>query len=95
MKSQHSTMPKIRFTRRFLKSFARLPAAIQEKVKKQLALLAEDPRHPSLQTKPIQGASGIYEARMDIDYRLTYERDEDDTLVLRVLARHDKALKNP
>jgi len=95
MKSQHSTMPKIRFTRRFLKSFARLPAAIQEKVKKQLALLAEDPRHPSLQTKPIQGASGIYEARMDIDYRLTYERDEDDTLVLRVLARHDKALNNP
>jgi len=95
MESRHSTMPKIRLPRRFLKSFARLPAAIQEKVKKQLALLAEDPRHPSLQTKPIQGASGIYEVRMDIDYRLTYERDEDDTLVLRVLARHDKALNNP
>jgi addiction module RelE/StbE family toxin len=88
-------MPKIRLTRRFLKSFALLPAAIQEKVKKQLALLVEDPRHPSLQTKPIKGAPGIYEARVDIDYRLTYERDEDDTLVFRVVARHDKALKNP
>jgi mRNA interferase RelE/StbE len=88
-------MPKIKFTRRFLKSFIHLPVAIQEKVKKQLALLANDPRHPSLQTKPIQGATGIFEARVDIDYRLTYERDSEDTLVLRVVAKHDKALKNP
>jgi addiction module RelE/StbE family toxin len=88
-------MPRIRFTRRFLKSFNALPVEIREKVKKQLALLADDPRHPSLQTKPIQGASGIYEARVDSNYRLTYERDEDDTLVLRVVAKHDKALKNP
>ena len=86
-------MPKIRFTRRFLKSFARLPAAVQDKVKKQLALLADNPRHPSLQTKPVQGATGLFEARVDIDYRLTYERDEDDTLVLRVVAKHDKTLK--
>ncbi len=88
-------MPKIRFTRRFLKSYARLPIAVQEKIKKQIALLAENPRHPSLQTKPIQGAPGIYEARVDIDYRLTYEREIDDTLALRVVGKHDEALKNP
>lgn len=95
MKSRLETMPKIKFTRRFLKSFARLPASMQEKVKKRIALLADNPRHPSLHTKSIQGASGIYEARVDIDYRMTYERDKNDTLVLRVIARHDKALKNP
>lgn len=88
-------MPKIRFTRRFLRSYARLPSAVQEKIKKQIALLAENPRHPSLQTKPIQGAPGIYEARVDVDYRLTYEGDLDDTLVLRVVGKHDEALKNP
>ena len=88
-------MPKIRLTRRFLKSFARLPAAVQEKVKKQIALLADNPRHPSLHTKPIQGATGIYEARVDIDYRLTYEREAEDTLVLRVVAKHEEALKKP
>ena len=88
-------MPKIRLTRRFLKSFARLPAAVQEKVKKQIALLADNSRHPSLQTKPIQGATGIYEARVDIDYRLTYEREAEDTLVLRVVAKHEEALKKP
>ena len=88
-------MPKIKFTRRFLKSFKRLPAAVQEKVKKQIALLALDPRHPSLQTKPVQGAAGIYAARIDLDYRMTYEREAEDTLILRVVARHDQALKKP
>jgi addiction module RelE/StbE family toxin len=78
-------MPKIKFTRRFLKSFARLPAAIQEKVKKQIALLAENPSHPSLLVKPVQGAAGLYEARVDRDYRMTYEREPDDTLLLRVV----------
>ena len=88
-------MLKIRFTRRFLKSFSRLPAPVQEKIKKQIALLAENPRHPSLQTKPIQGARGVYAARIDQDYRMTYERGADDTLVLRVVGKHDEALKNP
>jgi addiction module RelE/StbE family toxin len=88
-------MPTIKFTRRFLKSFARLPKTVQEKIKKQIALLAENPRHPSLQTKPIQGAAGIYEARIDIDYRMTYEREADDTLILRVVGKHDEALKKP
>jgi addiction module RelE/StbE family toxin len=88
-------MPKIKFTRRFLKSFARLPAAVQEKIKKQITLLAENPRHPSLHTRPIQGVPGIYEARVDSDYRMTYERDTGDTLVLRVVGKHDEALKKP
>jgi addiction module RelE/StbE family toxin len=82
-------MPKVRFTRRFLKSFAHLPAPVQEKIKNQIAWLTENPRHPSLQTKPIQGAPGIYEAHVDADYRLTYERDADDILVLRVVGKYE------
>ncbi|MCI0521151.1 MAG: type II toxin-antitoxin system mRNA interferase toxin, RelE/StbE family [Chloroflexi bacterium] len=88
-------MPKIKFTRRFLKSFAHLPAEVQDKIKKQIALLATDPRHPSLHTKPIQGARGVYEARVDRGYRITYERAADDTLTLRVVGKHDETLKNP
>jgi len=84
-------MPKIKFTRRFLKYFARLPKPAQEKIKKLTVLLAENPRHPSLQAKPIQGAMGIYEARIDIEQRLTYERDVDNPLVLRVVGKQDDA----
>ena len=88
-------MPKIKFTKRFLKLFARLPAPIQEKVKKQIRMLADNPRHPSLQTKPIQGTEGIYEARVDQNYRMTYEREAEEPLLLRVVARHDEAIKKP
>jgi mRNA interferase RelE/StbE len=88
-------MPKIEFSEHFLKLFAGLPVVIQDKVKKQIRLLAENPRHPSLHSKPILGAKGIYEARVDQNYRITYERLEDDTLLLRVVAQHDQAIKNP
>jgi len=47
------------------------------------------------QTKPIQGAPGIYEARVEMDYRMTYQRDANDTLMLRVVGKHDEALKKP
>jgi mRNA-degrading endonuclease RelE of RelBE toxin-antitoxin system len=88
-------MPKIRLSKRFTKAYLRLPIDIREKVKKALVLLAENPRHPSLQTKPIKGAPGFYEARIDIKYRMTYIRLEDDTLEMSYVASHDDALKHP
>jgi len=88
-------MPKIKFSKRFTKSYLRLPLEIREKVKKALALLGENPRHPSLQTKPIKGALGFYEARVDKNYRMTYIRLPDDTLEMSYVDKHDDAPKNP
>ena len=88
-------MPKIRFSKRFTKAYLRLPSDIREKVKKALALLEENPRHPSLQTKPIKGARGFYEARVDRNYRMTYVRLAADTLEMSYVDNHNDALKNP
>lgn len=88
-------MPKIEYAESFRRWYTKLPKGIKAKTKKALRLLAKDPRHPSLRSKPIQGAPGIYEARIDRDYRLTYERLPDDILRLRVVGKHDEALKNP
>jgi mRNA interferase RelE/StbE len=88
-------MPKIRLSKRFTKAYLRLPLEIREKVKKALTLLEENPRHPSLRTKPIKGARGFYEARVDISYRLTYIRLTDDTLEMSNVDNHDNALKKP
>jgi len=74
-------MPEIETTERFEQDFLRL--------------LAEDPRHPSLQTKPIQGAKGIYEARIDQSYRMTYQRLSNNVLLLRAAGKHDETLKKP
>lgn len=86
-------MPKIRFSKRFTKAYLRLPLKIRGKVKKALALLEENPRHPSLQTKSIRGAQGFYEARVDINYRMTYVRLANDTLEMSYVDKHDEALK--
>jgi mRNA interferase RelE/StbE len=88
-------MPKIQLTERFLALYAGLPFSIRKKIDRQIRLLAENPRHPSLQTKPVQGTNGIYESRVDLNYRLTYERLPGDILLLRVVAKHDDALKKP
>jgi mRNA-degrading endonuclease RelE of RelBE toxin-antitoxin system len=88
-------MPKIRFSKRFTKAYLRLPLEIREKVKKTFALLAENPRHPSLQTKAIKGARGFYEARVDVNYRMTYIRLANDILEMSYVDKHDDALKNP
>ena len=88
-------MPKISLQPRFVKAYRSLPPDIRKKVDKALRLLAHDPRYPSLRTKAIQGSNGLYEARVDRSYRMTYERLPGDVLRLRVVGKHDETLKNP
>lgn len=88
-------MPEIARTATFDDLFGKLPKEVQKKVIKALRLLADNPRHPSLQTKPVEGAPGIYEARIDLSYRMTYQPLPGDKLLLRVVGKHDEVLKNP
>jgi len=88
-------MSRIEYTNNFRKMFTRLPENLKKKTIKALQLLASDYHHPSLQTKPIKGAPGIYEARIDQRYRLTYEWLPSDLLRLRVVGKHDEAIRNP
>ena len=88
-------MPKIDRSERFQKAQAKLPDEIFKKLKKTLQLLATNPRHPSLQSKQLEGTKGIYEARVDQNYRLTYQRQPGDILRLRTVGRHDETLRNP
>jgi mRNA-degrading endonuclease YafQ of YafQ-DinJ toxin-antitoxin module len=88
-------MPKIKASPRFKKSFTKLSPEVQAKVLKALSLLAENPRHPSLRAKPLQGIMGVFEARVDVSYRMTYERLPGDLLFLRSVGKHDETLKNP
>ena len=80
--------------KRFHKSYQQLPAHIQQKVDKQLRLLAQNLRHSSLQVKRIQGTRAIWEARVDLHYRMTFEF-VGDTVYLRVVGNHDAVLKRP
>ena len=88
-------MPEIEIPDRFRIFAAQLPPEIRRKLANAIRMLANDPRYPSLQSKPVEGAPGIYEARVDLQYRLTCERLPGDVLRLRVVGKHDDVLKNP
>ncbi|MEE4358258.1 MAG: hypothetical protein V2I97_17445 [Desulfococcaceae bacterium] len=85
---------KIKAYQTFRKAYQKLPSAIQKKVDRQLELLVGDFCYPSLHTKKIKGREGIWEARIDLHYRMTFEIVED-TIMLRVVGNHDEVLKNP
>jgi len=84
----------IKAYKRFKQAYRGLPKNIQKKTAKQLVLLAEDMRHPSLHTKKIKGRESIWEARIDLHYRLTFELIEN-TIFLRVIGNYDEVLRNP
>ncbi|MDY7078070.1 MAG: hypothetical protein SXV54_14230 [Chloroflexota bacterium] len=84
----------VRRTKRFNRAFFKLPAHIRKKVKRTLALLDQDFRHPSLRARRLSGYRDIFYARVDRDHRITYERRED-LLILRNVGRRDETLKNP
>lgn len=86
---------KLTLTDRFRKSALELEPGTRDRLKKQLELLAADPRHPSLRVKKIKGTGSIFEARVDRDVRFTFEFGEGREIVLRVVGPHDPTLKRP
>ena len=85
---------KIQAYQQFQKYYHRLPQHIQRKIDKQIKILSSNLYHPSLQTKKIKGTEGIWEARVEIHYRMTFEII-GDTIFLRAAGNHDEVLKNP
>ena len=78
---------KIRRTRSFLKDYKKLPEEIKPRVNKNLVLLFENPRHPSLRFKKLKGTDK-FEIRISKGYRLTL-RYQDQLLELRRVDTHD------
>lgn len=81
-------------TAHFKKAYQSLPNEVKTRVKKTLEILAVNTKHPSLRVKKIKGTNDIWEARVSLDYRLTFQIIRD-YFILRNVGHHDPALKNP
>jgi mRNA interferase RelE/StbE len=77
----------IRRTDAFLRDYRALPADIRQRVEKQLRLLLEDYRHPSLRLKKLKGTDK-FEIRISKGYRLTLRFDKEH-MELRRVGTHD------
>ena len=85
---------KIKAYHRFKKCYDNLPAQIKKKVDNKIRLLSLNLHHSSLHTKKIKGCKGIWEVRIDIKYRMTFEII-GETIFLRVVGNHDEVLRRP
>lgn len=81
----------IRRTNAFLKDYRKLREDLKSQVDKQLSLLIQNPRHPSLNLKKLKGTFN-FEIRISKGYRLTLSFKEN-ILELRRVGTHD-ILKN-
>ena len=60
---------------------------------RSLRFLLEDPAHPSLRVKRVQGTESIWEMSVTMNYRITFEITEE-RIVLRRIGTHD-VLRKP
>ena len=85
---------KIHYSDRFAANVAKLPNNVKKILKSKLEILLENPRHPSLRSKKIQGQENFFEASVTMGIRITWQYTEDGIL-LRNIGEHDKTLKDP
>ncbi len=78
----------LRFLDSFKACYKRLPADIQLRVDRTLQILRTDPRHPSLRTKKMKGPTNVWEARVTLNYHLTFHW-ESGQIVLRRAGTRD------
>lgn len=80
-------------TARFKKLYKRLPEPVKKKLTRQLRLLLENLRHPSLRAKKMTNRPDVWEAAVDIHYRFTF-KIVGDRIILRAVGPHD-VLRKP
>lgn len=79
---------KVIWTPLFERDFQDLLVDVQKRAEKAIRLLLQNPRHPSLRSKKMQGLDDIWEASVSMSYRMTYQV-AGDTIILRRLGTHD------
>jgi len=85
---------RFQFTRRFERMLNRLPKNVQEATFQKLERWVQNPSHLSLRIKRMGGYSGIWEMSVTMNYRITFEYADSNTISLRKIGTHD-ILRNP
>jgi len=84
------------YTDRWKKAFLSLGENDRIAKDRKLQLFRQNPRHPSLRSKPVQGNKDVWESSVSMNIRFTWEWSrEKGTVILRNVGPHDKTLKRP
>jgi addiction module RelE/StbE family toxin len=85
-------MYRIQFTKQFKKDFNSLTLNEQKAVKNKVAILAENPTHPSLRTKKLQGFDNIFEMSVNMDIRILWQYENNVIILLLDVGHHKDIL---
>ena len=77
------------YTKRFEKHFKKLTAQEKTQLLNKLVLLSQNPAHPSLRTKRIQGTDSLYESSVNMDIRIIWYYEDDVMIILVDTGHHD------
>ena len=77
------------FSPRFQKHFKTLTSKEKSQLMEKLKLLAENPTHPSLRTKRIQGTDNLYECSVNMDIRIIWYYESGTMIILVDVGHHD------
>lgn len=80
---------KFRLTDKAERDYNALLPSFQARVDKQLALLLQNLRHPSVQAKKYDEARDLWQGRVTRDYRFYFQID-GDTYVILAITKHPK-----
>jgi mRNA interferase RelE/StbE len=78
----------------FKKKVQSFSPEMKKLLQKKLSLFIDNPKHPSLHSKKIQGTDQIFESRINLDIRFTC-RYGGENIILRNIGAQDLTLKNP
>lgn len=79
----------ITYTDRFRKHFKNLTVQEKKQLQSKLLLLSENPFHPSLRTKRIQGTKDLFECSVNMDIRIIWYYEGERMIILVDVGHHD------
>lgn len=79
----------ITFTDRFQKHYKDLNETEKQQLRNKLNILSENPMHPSLRTKRIQGTEDLFECSVNMDIRIIWFYEGDTMIILVDVGHHD------
>lgn len=82
-------MFQITFSDRFQKHYKTLTEIDKKQFKNKLKLFAENPMHPSLRTKRIQGTRDLFEFSVNMDIRVIWFYEGDTLIALIDIGHHN------
>ena len=82
-------MLQITFTDRFQKHYKDLTEIEKKQFKNKLSIFSENPFHPSLRTKRIQGTSDLFEFSVSMDIRVIWFYEGEALVALVDIGHHD------